>query len=93
MTLLDELINSGRIVDIMLAVVLLEVLLMLWWWGRRRAGVPPVALLVNVGAGGSLMLALRAVLVSQETLVIALWLVASLVFHMADLLIRWQRAR
>lgn len=91
MALLDLLIDSGRIVDIMLAVVFLEVLLLVYWWRWRRAGVPPLALLVNVGAGGSLMLALRAVLVGQQTPVVALWLLSSLVFHVADLLVRWQR--
>ncbi len=89
MELLYTLIDSGRIVDIMLAVVLLEVLLLLWWWRSRRTGVPPVALLVNVGAGSSLMMALRAALMDQGTLAIAVCLVSSLVFHTADLVVRW----
>ena len=90
MALLESLIESGRIVDVMAAFVALEIVALLFYWWRRRRGVPPVPLLLNIGAGGSLMLALRAVLSGAGTLTVACWLLASLVFHVADLAQRWR---
>ncbi|MEM7081563.1 MAG: hypothetical protein AAF465_02435 [Pseudomonadota bacterium] len=90
MALLEQLIRSGRIVDIMLAFVVVEVVILLALWHRKGRGVPPRALLLNVGAGGSLMLALGAVLKGFGTAAIAACLVLALVFHLADLLSRWR---
>ena len=90
MSTLERLITSGDIVTVILGVVLLEVLLLLCWWRVRGRGIRPLALLVNVGAGGSLMLALRASLTQQGTSAVAFWLLASLAFHIADLWVRWQ---
>ena len=88
---LSSIISSGRIVDIMVIFVVIEVLALVVYWRRTGRGVPTVPLLANVGAGGSLMLALGATLKGFETQVIALCLVSSLVFHFADLAIRWKR--
>ena len=89
--LIDSLIRSGRIVELMGAFVALEIALLVAYWRRTGRGVPPRALLLNVGAGGSLMLALRAALVDAGTAAVALWLLAALVFHVADLAARWRR--
>lgn len=91
MALLDSLIASGRIIEVMGLFVAIEVLLLLVYWQKRGRGVPPRALLLNIGAGGSLMLALRAVLYESGTVWVAFWLLASLVFHVADLAQRWRR--
>jgi len=91
MELLEELIASGRIVDLMALFVALEIVLLVVYWRRTGRGVPPLPLLLNIGAGGSLMLALRAVLVQSGTLAVAAWLLAALVFHVADLAQRWRR--
>ena len=82
---------SGRIVDLMALFVALEIVLLVVYWRRTGRGVPPLPLLLNIGAGGSLMLALRAVLVQSGTLAVAAWLLAALVFHVADLAQRWRR--
>ena len=92
MTLLESLVLSGRIVDIALAVLVVESLALYAWRRRARGGISPWALLANLGAGGSLMLALRAALTGAGWTWIATWLVAALVFHLADLAQRLNRA-
>ena len=87
---IESLIESGRVLDVMGAFVALEVVVLLAFWRRTGRGVPPASLLLNLGAGGSLMLAFRAVLLGSGALVAAAWLLASLVFHVADLARRWQ---
>ena len=89
--MLADLISSGRIVDLMGAFVALEVALLLAWRARTGDGIPAAQLLANIGAGGSLMLALRAALTGASTGAIAAWLVAALVCHGADLALRWRR--
>ena len=88
---LESLIKSGRIVDIMVIFVVIEVVVLVMYWRRTGRGVPTLPLLVNVGAGGSLMLALGATLKGAGYLAIALCLIASLVFHLADIVLRWKR--
>lgn len=88
---LSNVISSGRIVDIMVAFVVIEVFVLILYWRRTGRGIPTVPLLANIGAGGSLMLALGATLKGYEPNVIAICLVSSLVFHLTDLAIRWKR--
>ena len=91
MAILESLILSGRIVDLMLVFIMLEILLFAWL-RRRRRGFSLPALLVNVGAGSSLMLALRASLTDAGWHWIATFLVSALVFHVADVAGRWRAA-
>lgn len=88
---LDSLIASGRIVTVMGVFVALEVVALLVWRARTGRGIPAAQLLANIGAGGSLMLALRAALVGAGTGAVAGWLLGALVFHAADLALRWRR--
>ncbi len=91
MAVLESLVSSGRIVDLMLVFVALEVVAILLYRARRGGGVPPWPLLANVGAGGSLMLALRAGLGGAGWTLVALCLVSALAFHVLDLALRWER--
>ncbi len=88
MDTLRDLVLSGRIVDIMLVLVALEVCAMLLFRGRRRAA-PLAPLLVNTGAGVSLMVALRFALTDSSWLLISACLFAALLFHVADVTLRW----
>ncbi len=88
----QEIIESGRIVDLMVAFVVIEFVLLLLWRARSGHGIAPAALLVNLCAGGSLMLALGSVLKGYNWQVTAALLVTALVFHVADLRQRWRRA-
>lgn len=90
METLQQLVTSGRIVDIMLVVVVLEIGVIEVYRRRHGAGVTTLPLLVNIGAGASLMLALRAALAGSGWQWIAVFLVSALVFHVGDLLVRWQ---
>ncbi len=90
MNLLD-IVSSGRIVDFMILFVVIEVIVLTVYWRRTGQGIAFVPLLVNIGAGGSLMLALGATLKGFAPEIIALCLISSLVFHVSDLIIRWKR--
>lgn len=90
MDIIEDLILSGRIVDIMLAFIVIEIAAIELIRRSRGRGIATVPLLVNIGAGGSLMLALRATLTDAGWQWIAFFLVSSLVFHVSDLAIRWQ---
>ena len=91
MELVESWIESGRIVHVMGAFVALEIVLLVAYHRRTGRGVAPLPLLLNIGAGGSLMLAFRAVLLGSGPLAVAGWLLSSLCFHVADLAQRWQR--
>ncbi len=91
MKLLEELITTGRIVDIMVLFIVIEVALILLVRRLRGGAIAPLPLLTNIGAGGSLMLALRADLTGAGWTWVAVFLVSALVFHVADLAIRWER--
>ncbi len=90
MTSLESVILSGRIVDLMLVFIALEIVLFAWLRRHRRGAFGLPALLVNIGAGASLMLALRASLTQSDWHWIAVFLVAALVFHLADVAGRWR---
>ena len=89
---MGEFIRSGAIVDFMLAFVAVEVIALIGLYRFRGIGIPPVALLLNIGAGTSLMLALRSTLYGHGWPAIALWLVSALVFHCSDLAYRFRAA-
>jgi hypothetical protein len=90
---LQALIESGRIVDIVLAVLVAEVFLLALWHRRTGRGVAPLPAFLNAGAGGSLALALRAALTDGGWQWITVWLLCALVFHSADLARRWSREK
>lgn len=91
MSALQQLVESGRIVDLMLLFVLVEVVVLQLWRRRRGGGIALLPLLTNIGAGVSLMLALRAQLTGAGWTAVASFLVLSLVFHVSDLVVRWRR--
>ena len=92
MSVIEDLIASGRIVDLMLAFVALEIVVLLIYRARTGRGIPALPLLLNIGAGGCLMLALRATVAEAGWQWIAACLIGALVFHVADLGQRWSGA-
>lgn len=88
---MQEIVESGRIVDVMLVFVAVEIIALLGYRAVTGRGIPPWALLLNIGAGGSLMLALGAQLKGYGWQAVAALLVCALVFHVADLWSRWRR--
>ncbi|MCE4226022.1 hypothetical protein HCU64_19915 [Methylobacterium sp. C25] len=83
-----ELFASGRIIDLILALVACEALALLVWRWRRGRGPSPIALIGNIAAGACLMIALRAALSGAHWTIIAGSLLGSLVAHVADLWFR-----
>ena len=85
---MDAVFVSGRIVDLILAVMALEAIALIAWRRLRGHGPGAVGLLVNLGAGACLLLALRACLVGAGWPWIALWLALAFCAHAGDLWIR-----
>lgn len=92
MQLLEHLITSGQIVDIMLSVLAIETIWLIW--RRRSTGRGPTiaAIITNAGAGGSLMLALKALFLGSSWPVLAAALLGSMFFHFSDVIMRWREA-
>jgi hypothetical protein len=89
-----ELFDNGRIVDLILALVVLEALLLSMLWVRTSRGLPPVPLIANLAAGAFLLLALRAALTDGGPMAVGGFLMLALPAHLADLALRWRsRAR
>ena len=86
-----DLFATGRIVDFILAVVLLEAAGMALYRSRTGAGVPLPGFLANLASGACLLLALRAALAGSAWHVTAAWLLAGLLAHLADMALRWRR--
>jgi hypothetical protein len=86
---MQQLIVSGRIVDLILVLVAVEVVVLGYISARRGAGIGWRALLPNLLAGASLLLALRAAITGADWLWIAVWLAAAGLAHVADLRVRW----
>ncbi len=86
---LAELFSSGHVVDLIIALMVVEALVLLVW--RRRLGhtIAPGPLVASLLAGFFLLLALRGALTGAPWLVVAGWLLAALVAHLGDLAGRW----
>jgi hypothetical protein len=89
---LNELFDTGRIVDLILLFVALEaVALIVYARSTARSGIAPMGVLTNLAAGTCLLLALRCALVASPWGWTAAWLLAALFAHLADLGQRWTR--
>jgi len=86
-----ELFASGRLVDLILIVVVIEALALLLLWRRAGQGVAPSDLLPNLCAGALLLLALRAVLAGAGWMTASLCLAAAGFAHLIDIHRRWRR--
>ena len=89
---MKELFASGRVVDIIVAFMLIECLVLIVWRRQTGSGLSVSALVTNLAAGAALMLSLRAALVGAAWQIISLWLILALLAHAADLKIRWADA-
>lgn len=82
---MEAFVTSGRIVDLALAVIVLEFAALTWRWARTGRGQPPLDLALNLAAGGFIALALKLVIVGAAWQAVALSLLAALGAHIADL--------
>ncbi len=91
--MLAKLFASGRIVDWIVLIMLLEcVSVQAAQWALKRS-LGALALTVGLGAGLALLLALRASLLGERWQVIASWLAVAFVAHLCDLRLRLKGAR
>lgn len=84
---MSELFASGRIIDLILALIVIEGLVLALVHRCTGRGLPPSDLI-----GFLLMLALHAALVDAWWGWISLALTGALLTHLADLVWRWRRA-
>jgi hypothetical protein len=90
---MKELFDSGHIVDLIVALVVIEALAVLGWRFSKGTGPVPLPFIINLLAGTFLMLALRDALVGASWIWIALCQIVALVAHIIDLIWRWEKAR
>jgi len=76
---LSDWFTSGRAVDLVIAVMLVEAMLLIAH--RRR----PMTIMLTILPGAAILLALRAALTGGSWEWVALWLTVSLPLHLADL--------
>jgi hypothetical protein len=86
---MQQLVASGRVVDLILVLVAVELVFLGYIRARRGTGIGWRALLPNLLAGASLLLALRAAITGADWPWIAVWLAAAGLAHVADLRTRW----
>lgn len=87
------LFTSGRIVDLILALMLVEGLALAAYHGLSGRGPAPLDVVANLGAGAALLLALRFALTGARWEVLAGTLAAAGVLHVADLARRFRGRR
>jgi len=84
-----EAFATGRIVDAILGLMLLELMVLIIVRKKTGRGLSTGQLVVGLAAGAALLLALRAALAGQPWQGVALWLIVALAAHMLDLKLRW----
>ena len=84
---IEALFVSGRIIDAILVLIAVEIAAIMAL--RSRNGLRVTPLIANIGAGASLMIALRISLTSGDWHWIAVCLFVALVFHAIDVVLRW----
>jgi hypothetical protein len=86
-----ELFASGRLVDLILVVVVIEAVALLMYWHRARRGIEPFDLLPNLCAGAFLLLALRATLAGSDWIIASGCLALAGLAHLIDIYRRWRK--
>jgi len=86
----EALFASGRVVDVLLAAVLVQGAALLAHAALTGRGVPPASLAATLAAGWFLLLALRTTLAGAWWGWTGLALLAALAAHLIDLRLRWR---
>ena len=86
-----DLFASGRLVDFILIVVVLEAAFLILYWRFARRGISPFDLLPNLCAGAFLLMALRVTLTGGGWMPTSGCLAAAGIAHLIDVNRRWRR--
>jgi hypothetical protein len=86
-----DLFSSGRLVDLILVVVVLEAAVLVLYWRQARRGIAPFDLLPNLCAGAFLLLALRATLAGAGWMMVSGCLASAGLAHLTDVYRRWRK--
>lgn len=86
---MQDFFNSGRVADVILAVMIVEALLLLVYRKATGRGMAPADVASMLLAGACVVLALRAALTGSHWPVVASFLIAALAAHLTDLYRRW----
>ena len=86
-----DLFASGRFVDLIIVLVVIEAIALAWYWRHTGRGVAPLDLLPNLCAGAFLLLALRVTLTGGGWALAGFCLAAAGLAHLADLYRRWRQ--
>ncbi len=89
---MSGLFASGRIIDLIVALTLLELLALVFYRRRTGRGLEPGALLAMLAPGLMLLIAVRLALTGERWPLIAGCLALALVAHLIDLTRRVARA-
>ena len=81
---------DGSLLLAIVALIALEAAALVWLWYRRGTGLAPREYLGNLVSGGLLMMAVRAALLDQSWMIVAMWLLGALSAHLLDVLLRWR---
>ncbi len=84
-----EFFATGHVVVGILALMLLELVVLMILGSKSHRRIPLVHLLVALGAGAALLLALRAALLGSPWQYVAVWLLVALCVHVLDVRLRW----
>ena len=83
-------LDSGRLIDAILALLALEALLLITQRLTLHRGPACASSIANSLAGAGLLLAMRAAITNASFAVVGACLLAALVAHLADLATRWR---
>jgi hypothetical protein len=86
---MGDLFASGRVIDLILLLMLLEAAASLLLNRKLARGIAPGIVIFNLGAGAALLMALRAALLHAAWPVIAAWLLVAFIGHAGELYVRW----
>jgi hypothetical protein len=82
---MEQLFTSGRVVDLILALMLAEFLLLRLYARRKGFGIEALGLIGYLLSGAFLLLALRVALTGGGWISIAAFLLAAFTVHLVDL--------
>jgi glycerol-3-phosphate acyltransferase PlsY len=89
---MTELLQDGRIIEAILALMVLEAGGLTVWYKLKGRGIAPVQLMVNLSSGMFLMLAVLLALESAPVWALGGCLLAAFLGHLADLALRWNES-